>query len=218
MRRHDFSQRYCKSFAIGRRQTGMSVRSHGRVTPVQHNHAVCRAAYAPHPHRAKRSGLDRVLCGSDVPCLIRRIEDSSVKKGAMLRSRRDGPGSSGASVSHREPSRPASSTNQRQASCGRPRRSSFWRAPRRLSLAGTITRGAPRRDRAIGNFASFSNIAHLLAAIGCGSGERKRVSPRRPSTLAQPPPSRRSQCVAATRLRSDWRCPCGYCPWSLREG
>jgi len=131
----------------------MSVRSHRRVTPVQHNHAVCRAAYAPHPHRAKRSGLDRVLCGSDVPCLIRRIEDSSVKKGAMLRSRRDGPGSSGASVSHREPSRPASSTNQRQASCGRPRRSSFRRAPRRLSLAGTITRGAPR-------------------VIGCGSGER----------------------------------------------
>ena len=150
----------------------MSVRSHRRVTPVQHNHAVCRAAYAPHPHRAKRSGLDRVLCGSDVPCPIRRIEDSSVKKGAMLRSRRDGPGSSGASVSHREPSRPASSTNQRQASCGRPRRSSFRRAPRRLSLAGTITPGAPRRDRAIGNFASFSNIAHLLAAIGCGSGER----------------------------------------------
>ena len=150
----------------------MSVRSHRRVTPVQHNHAVCRAAYAPHPHRAKPPGLNRVLCGSDVPCPIRWIEDSSVKKGAMLRSRRDGPGSSGASVSHREPSRPASSTNQRQASCGRPRRSSFRRAPRRLSLAGTITRGAPRRDRAIGNFASFSNIAHLLAAMGCGSGER----------------------------------------------
>jgi len=156
MRRHDFSQRYCKSFAIGRRQTGMSVRSHRRVTPVQHNHAVCRAAYAPHPHRAKRSGLDRVLCGSDVPCLIRRIEDSSVKKGAMLRSRRDGPGSSGASVSHREPSRPASSTNQRQASCGRPRRARSgerpgdcrWRARSRAARrAGIEQSGISRVSR-----------------------------------------------------------------------
>jgi len=75
-----FSQRYCKSFAIGRRQTGMSIRSHRRVTPVQHNRAVCRAAYTPHPHRAKPPKLNRVLCGSDVPCPIRQIEDSSVKR------------------------------------------------------------------------------------------------------------------------------------------